>query len=69
MDKDKNNENTYGLAIAVTIVVVVLFFGGWYLFISQVLSGPTSPAPVVYGTSTENAEIIDNTPTSVDATN
>ncbi len=67
------NENYYGLAIAVAIIVVVLFFGGWYIFIGQSLSGPTSPAPLppeinsdatlVYGTSTENSEIT-SAPTS-----
>lgn len=56
------NENYLGLAVAVTIIVVILFFGGWYVFIGQSLSGPTSPpplppeisqdAPLVYGTST-----------------
>lgn len=56
-------ENNYGPAIAVAIIVVVLFFGGWYIFIGQALNGPTgvppvtpeistSTNPIVYGTST-----------------
>ena len=45
-------ENNYGLAIAVAIIVVALFFGGWYIFIGQTLSEPTSP--IIYDTSTQD---------------
>jgi hypothetical protein len=61
------NENTYGPAVAMAIIVVILFFGGWYIFIGQNFKDPTSEAtvmpeiststnPIVYGTSTENVD-------------
>jgi NADH:ubiquinone oxidoreductase subunit H len=70
------NETNYGVAVAVAIIVVILFFGGWYIFIGQALNGPvgvapvtpeisTSTNPIVYGTSTENIEAT----TSVDINN
>lgn len=61
----ENNELNYSLAIAITIIVVILFFGGWYIFIGQSFNNPTvsnnpvideSANPIVYGTSTENIE-------------
>jgi NADH:ubiquinone oxidoreductase subunit H len=60
-----NDENNYGPAIAVAIIVVILFFGGWYVFFGQGFNGETGEAPltpeinasatpIVYGTSTQN---------------
>lgn len=40
---EENNYN--GLAITIAIMVVVVFFGGWYFFIGQSLSTPTTPTP------------------------
>ena len=40
-------KETYtGIAIAVAIIVIILFFGGWYLFLGQTLTQPTDLAPV-----------------------
>lgn len=55
--EDKN------IGIIIAIIIVIVFFGGWYIFIGQALSGPSAEAPVtpeietssnpiVYGTST-----------------
>ncbi|MFA6253955.1 MAG: hypothetical protein WC640_01690 [Candidatus Paceibacterota bacterium] len=79
VNKNKD-ENHYGPAIAIAIIVVILFFGGWYLFIGQALTGPTSPAPtapeintnanpIVYGTSTENTNDLEATTSDVGSEN
>jgi len=38
-------DNNYGIAIAIALGVVILFFGGWYLFFGQLFSRPDSPLP------------------------
>ena len=40
MEKETNT------GIAVAIIVIILFFGGWYLFFGQTLTQPTDLAPV-----------------------
>lgn len=59
-----NNENNYGPAIAVAIIVVILFFGGWYLFIGQGLNGPEGEPPVVPEINTEANPIVYGTSTA-----
>ncbi|MFA5001068.1 MAG: hypothetical protein WC531_02440 [Candidatus Paceibacterota bacterium] len=39
-------ENQTGIAIAVAIIVIILFFGGWYLFFGQTLTQPANLEPV-----------------------
>lgn len=50
-----NQENNYGPAIAVAIIIVIIFFGGWYLFFGQSLAGPIDNPPV-----TPEIEIVNN---------
>jgi len=39
-------ENQTGIAVAVALIVIILFFGGWYLFFGQTLTQPANPAPM-----------------------
>ncbi len=44
-------ETNYGIAVAVAIIVVILFFSGWYLFLGQSLSQPVVLAPITPSTN------------------
>ncbi|MCX6712291.1 MAG: hypothetical protein NT041_01200 [Candidatus Vogelbacteria bacterium] len=59
-----DTENNYGVAIAVAIIVVILFFGGWYVFIGQALTGTTGEAPVTPEISTSSNPIVYGTSTA-----
>lgn len=41
----ENDHNT-NIAIIITIVVIAIFFGGWYIYFGQAFNQPTSKEPI-----------------------
>ena len=40
----ENKEQNIGIIVA--ILIVIIFFGGWYIFFGRLFAGPDTPPPI-----------------------